>query len=754
MKPIHRAVAAACALTLMPACRSPLALAPRMAIEVADAATIVEALATKANSTWQDAGLTHAPLLARRQARGYRALSTAVAGPAWSCALPTVSTSAPVFRRVRIEARGPEPAAGDCLYVATEAGAGASQVYRVDARDGTILNGAGWDALAGLAAPGTIQRSAVLLSGDNRRLYLLTSGGYFIALDAASGTRLFAQKLSSSGFAGLAPYIDYSNGGGYPALGSDENLYAVAANGSVFHVHVKTDVYTVAAWPAAGGSDVATWSGRPAVDYGEATSVRAFPVVWRSQAFFGTNDGRVVRVDLRGAAPIVTTWRPGAATSALSRGVTAPAAVAFDAAFDVSDVFVPCGDRLAWIDVNAPVVEEAVRVSPPLAVTKTTPVQGDLATYPFAAPVLKGPYDCIDFVSIATKASPAPSRWGNGSGRDGRVFGADGYGSPTDGNGIRGYLQFEVPVGAYGGAIPTGGRVELSAGSLAASTETVKLYRASNFIAGGNSFWTGMNYSPDIDWFNRPGVLSEQVGTFTGMVSASDATTGLPRYGLPIKDLEPVDQPTVDAYAWHTFAMVSGGKQRMGPPTAPESSEAARWFRGVVGDNKTEPKLFVTLDNAALTPTETGLQCQAAVDEWAKKVWVQGSNALFELSYASPQAFTSRSGVTFSLTAAGRALDGATGPTTAGTPRRFVLPRGNVLFTGHRAIVVDSDPLSNRFFLNDFKTPLGSTPDALEYHYAAPSGSAQIGEQMLFDYVAGSAYLTGRDKTLRRVDIR
>ncbi len=756
LRTLHSSIVAACALALVQGCQTPLPIGPlpSFTIQAADAATIVEALATKGNHGWQDAGLTHAPLLARRQAQGYRTLSTPVAGPAWSRALPAVSTSAPVFRRANMRSLGPTPIAGDCLYVATESGAGTPQIFRVDARDGAVMNGAGWDALAGLASPGTIQRSAVLMSGDNRRLYLLTSGGYFISLDAENGSRLYAGKLSTSGFGGLAPFIDYSNGGGYPALGSDENVYAVAADGSMYRVKVKDGVHTATAWPAASGPDAAAWGASAKISYGQATSVRAFPIVWNSQAYFGTLDGRVVRVDLRGATPVVTTWRPAAGTSALSRGVTAPVAVAFDAAFTVSDVFVPCGDRLAWIDVKAPIVEEAVRVSPPLAVTKTTPVQGALATYPYAAPVTKGPYDCIDFVSIAAKSAPAPSRWGNGTGRDGRVFGADGYNTPTDGNDVRGYLQFEIPVGAYGGAIPVGGRIDLSAGNLAASAETVKLYRASNFIAGTNSYWSGMNYAPDIDWFNRPILGSDQIGGFTGMVSPSDATTGLPRYGLPFNNLEPVDQPTIDAYAWHTFAMASAGKQRSGPPSAPESSEAARWFRGVVGVNNAEPKLFVTLDNAALTPTETGLQCQAAVDEWTKRVWVQGSNALFELNYTSPQTFTTREGVSFSLTAAGRALEGAGGPTTAGTPKRYVFPRGNVLFTGTRAVVVDSDPATNRFFLNDFKVPLASSADALEYHYAAPAGSGQIGEQMLFDYHAGSAYMTGRDNTLRRVDIR
>lgn len=729
-------------------------LLPRLVLAAPDRDGALALLASKGNSTWQDAGLTHAPLLARRRATEYRLKSTALAGPQWACAFGAPTTSAPAFRRSSLRYSGPEPATADEVYVATEAAPGGRQIFKVGASDGVVRNGTGWDVLAGLKSPGTFQRTAVGLSADNKRLYLLTSGGFFIVVDADTGERKFVQKLSASGFAGLAPFIDYSNGGGYPRSGSNENVFAVSADGSVYRVNAKDGVYTPTAWPSAGGQDEALWPGRPPIDYGGPTQVGAFPIVWGGQAFFGTLDGRAVRVDLTTDTPSVTTWWPGAETSANNRAITAPAAVAFNDDFAISDVFLPCGDRLAWIDVDAPIAEEAVYVSPPLAVTKTTPVQGRLDAYPYDAPAKKGPYDCLDFASIATNASPAPSRWGNGSGIDGRVFGADGYTSPTDGNNIRGYLQFEVPLGAYGGAVPVGGQIELSAANNPATEEDLALYRASNFMPGTNTYWTGMNFSPDIDYANRPALLSDAIGGYKGPVSASSSSTGLPRYALRFGDLLPVDQATVSGFAWHSFAIVSRGKQRVAPPSAPESSEAARWHRGVIGTNATEPKLFVTLDTAALTPLENGMRCQAAVDEWTKQVWVMGSNAVFELSYASPTAFRSRANVTYSLTAAGRGLDGAPGPSATGSPRRFVFPKGNLLFTGSRLVVADGDPGKNRFFVNDFSTPLTPGAESLDYHYAAPAGSGQVGEQMLFDYRAGSAYMVGRDATLRRVDIR
>ena len=143
-----------------------------------------------------------------------------------------------------------------------------------------------------------------------------------------------------------------------------------------------------------------------------------------------------------------------------------------------------------------------------------------------------------------------------------------------------------------------------------------------------------------------------------------------------------------------------------------------------------------------------------SVDEWGKKVWVVGSNAVFELSYASPTTFRSRASATYSLTAAGRGLEGASGPTQAGSPRRYIFPKGNLLFTGSRLIVADGDPANGRFFINQLSPPLTASADSLTDYYAAPPGSDRVGEQMLFDYAAGSAYMVGRDATVRRVDIR
>ncbi|MFN3432362.1 MAG: hypothetical protein ACK46X_20740 [Candidatus Sericytochromatia bacterium] len=397
---------------------------------------------------------------------------------------------------------------------------------------------------------------------------------------------------------------------------------------------------------------------------------------------------------------------------------------------------------------------EAVIASPPLVLLPGAPAQGTLASAPSGTTVVKGPYNCIDFASVATKGQPAPSRWGNGTGVDGRLFGADGYALPTDGNRIHAYMQFEVPLGDFGGHSPRAARIDLSAANNPAGEEDVRVHRASNFIAGTNAFWTGMNFQPDIDWHNRPGMLSHALGGYRGAVSASDATSGLPRYALRFEDVLPVDRANVDDRAWATFAMVSTGKQRNGPPSAPESSQAAQWHRAVDGDNATEPKLFVTVETGAKCPDGWGVQAQPAVDTLRRKVWVVASNALFELSYADAAQFQAKSAVHYSLTAAGRGLAGSAGPTAAGTPRRFVMPKGNVLFTGQRLVVPDHDPGQNRVFINQFTDAIAGRPDSLAVYQDTGAGTAQVGEQMLWDYMAGSVYLTTRDGRLTRVGLQ
>jgi hypothetical protein len=412
---------------------------------------------------------------------------------------------------------------------------------------------------------------------------------------------------------------------------------------------------------------------------------------------------------------------------------------------------VPCGDRLAWIDTAKTPVEDAVVVSPPLLIDAKTPTQGSLATYAYSSTALKGPYDCLDYISISQNANPTPTRWGGANnGADSRLFGAAGYDTPGDGNQSRGYMQFEIPVDDYAGATPVGARIELSAGLGAPTTENVQLYRASNYQAGTNQYWTGYCYTPDIDRTNRPELLSGVIGQFSGLVTTS-ANNGTPRYSINFADQFPSDQANVGTRAWYSYAIVSAGKQRDASPTA---TAAAQWVKAVVGTNNTEPRLYVTVANGASMPAAQGLRSQPTLDSAGRKVWVAGANALFELDYATSASFQAKASTLYNLTAAGRGTGGAPGPTTTAVPKTYLMPKANVLYTGALVIEAHTDPTNNLIFMNDYAPPLAAATDKLGFTYDAGAGSVQVGEQMLWDFAGGSANMTTRNNRLVRVDIQ
>lgn len=733
---------------LTTSCQAPLATGPAVSPAaphmVLNATAAVEAMATKPNSNWQDAGVTYEPLMARRAAGQYRVAAAGLATSLWDVTLPARSSSAPAYRHKNLSYHGPDPAQGEVVYVAAETTTGTPQIYRITASNAQILDQ--WDVLSGLTAPGTFQETAVLLSGDNRRLYLLTSGGYFLMLDAETGERLFARKLSASGFARTRPYIDYANGGGWPNIGANEDVYAVSNDGSLFRVNVLNGTPTVASWPAAGGQDAALWPGAAAIAYEGAESVQAAPVVWRGQAFFGTMNGDFHRVDVQSGSPSLTTWRPGALTSARHRAITAPPAIEFEGNMVVSHVFVACGDRLAWIDPKL-AAGDAVVVSPPLVLDNASKTHGRLSDFTYASTVTQGPYDSIDYASISSQANPAPTRWGDGTGDDAYLYGAEGYTSATDGNISHGYMQFIIPQDDFAGATPVKGRIDLSSVKSPATKEVIDLSLASNFQKASDYPWSGLNYWPDIDWHNRPDLLSWPTRVDLGTISAADRDSGMPRYSLNFADPMPADQPNIQygSEAWWTYAMTSVGKKRGGTGT----NNATQWYPVEPGDDNAEPKLFMTLTTTK-TPIDRGLRSQPSINAWTRRVAVMGSNAIFELPFDDKRNFQRKSDIRFNMTASGRGTDGAGGPVRAG---EYVLPKTNVLFTGARLVVADYDPAGDRFFLNQFKAGLDPASDVLEYQHDAGPGSGEIGEAMLFDYASGSAYATTRDNRLVRIDI-
>lgn len=380
-----------------------------------DVAAVVDAMASKQNTNWQDAMFRYPPLLAAKRQQRRPAYQLQAPSVAWDFSPGPAISCTPAYARANAYATGPSPAADDLLYVASNTGV----LYKLNPTTKAIIS-----SISGLPA---MANSAVVLNGANRHVYLLSTTGFFTVVDVWTMTAIYSQKISQSGFNGTAPFVDYSNGGGFP-VGYDESVYALALDGSLYRLRVQTNLSTsvrtvsVNAYPASGGTDIGSpqpsWASNQSIPYGAAVTIGAgaHPVVWQGRAYVGTTGARIYKVDLT-AAPAVTGWSLGPYSSAQGAGkaITAPVAVDFDGSFAVSDLFVAVGDRLIWLDPRS--ASNLPIASPSLVLDKAPPAVADradiLANFPYTTASTS--YTAFDWAAIHNASAPTPTRWGSGS---------------------------------------------------------------------------------------------------------------------------------------------------------------------------------------------------------------------------------------------------------------------------------------------------------------------------------------------------
>ncbi|HEY9724259.1 MAG TPA: PQQ-binding-like beta-propeller repeat protein [Oscillatoriaceae cyanobacterium] len=396
-----------------------------------DAVHALDALGDRPNDLWQD-NLFNLPAVNVRRAARYH-VQTVTAANSWTspATLPAVSTNGAAYAHDN-SSGGNQPAHPDeIVYTVCDDAAGT--VVRLQATTGTPV-GTNFQALTGLVGAGIITHSAVGLSGNNDVLYLLSSGGYFVMLDAKTGTRLAAIRLSVSGFTHVAPFVDYSNGGGVGGTYNDENLYALATDGSLYRVEMLNGTVKVRGWRASGGTDalglaagLGTTSGTWPISnagisagliYGTVPSplVASPPIVWNGVAYFGGMNGKLYRVDTNtGTLNSITVS---------SYPITTTPAADFSSDFSrITDVFVPGGDRLHWIDASNATSLSRKAISPPL-VLNTKPASGSsgasgkLSSYTYGGATSPLSFTATDWVAAATSSIPSnegPTRWGGGT---------------------------------------------------------------------------------------------------------------------------------------------------------------------------------------------------------------------------------------------------------------------------------------------------------------------------------------------------
>lgn len=372
-----------------------------------DPSTLLQDLSQKTSISWEDGVLSSVTLQDARRARAYHTTAIGSGTLAWAKGMGAATSSAPAYMLANVYATGPNPSATDRLFAVTDTGT----LEEFDPTSGTLL--------ASKSGLGSFSKSALMISADNTRVYLLTTTGNLVIVDVKTLNVLYNQKISQSGFSAEAPFVDYgaTTVGSGGVFGANENLYLLSNDGSLYRVNVHgSSVLSIYAYPASNGTDVAnpqsSWTTTHAIPYGVSVTAGDFPIVWDSKAYFGTTSGTFYKVDMTNAsAPAVTSWNLAPYTSSTGSGVaiTAPSAIDLSSStWDVNAIFVPCGDRVDWIDP----VANTVTASPSLTLDHIpNPVAGPLSGYTPSATSVKS-YTASDWVSIKTNSLPSPTRWG------------------------------------------------------------------------------------------------------------------------------------------------------------------------------------------------------------------------------------------------------------------------------------------------------------------------------------------------------
>lgn len=305
------------------------------------------------------------------------------------------------------------------------------------------------------------------------------------------------------------------------------------------------------------------------------------------------------------------------------------------------------------------------------------------------------------------------------------IFASTSYGTTGDGNDSYGYMLFKIAKNAFSNFPVLSCQLLLTANSTPVSPENIDFFSASAYQGGGSTtLWAGYAGTPNVDYNNRPSVV--------GPVALSSSLPVLAgtQYSFSVPAVADQLNTSDTTNARWAFALQSQGDVLQ---------SAAHWYSKLSATKAAQdPTLQVTLDSGASFPTTSGIQSQPYVDQNSKRVWIDSCNALFQLDYSSVANFESATSTLYNMTQGGRTP--GTGPITSG--KNYIFPAGNVLWTGSRAVCLDTNATGNTIDLNDFATPLTGATDKLGYYLNTAPGNVGISEQMLWDYVGGDVYLT------------
>ncbi|MFN3430814.1 MAG: hypothetical protein ACK46X_12760 [Candidatus Sericytochromatia bacterium] len=560
-----------------------------------------------------------------------------------------------------------------------------------------------------LSATDTFPNTALTLSNDGQRAYVVSAQGNLFAVNLATGALLPGMPYAlgaPNGAIGFfpPPFID--------ALasrpdGQAETLYALNHTGSLHRFHVSALHGQAASISHVQAYALPTDNTAPYTELFRSAPVviggRAVACTWRRHSTNTFNDnGSLIYFDTGVRAP-QTTASAGALIRkvSLSNPVWAPPALEFDNNLVPTLAFFPMRTSVAMVDLSTGSVAQSVS----LVVDKATPTSGSLDGYNYNT----------GGVTTLTKNAVAAATVTQTNTRDtANVYGARHLADGDD-NRAYGYVKFNVGLADL-----------LSGGMLRVITDAqVRMRSNSNSNQGG-----GQNYAPlrgfrvsdnlsggggwnngNITFATRPtfedgAVLDTTLANLAAhsdvelLPNANNSYTSGANYQWPAKGkvMLPGD---------HSFGFVHTELKRDAGPG---------FFAAIIDlllgriaprfDAGTSPQLVLTLSAAGMV--EPTLSNPVTIDSLNQQVFALNSNALFKVSYAGG-AFTDRQAsledpakTFFALTELGRTPLASPLFSPSVGVFRFITNVAAPLFDGSYVYVQDNHPVYLRTAISRF----------------------------------------------------
>lgn len=623
-----------------------------------------------------------------------------------------------------------------------------------------------------ISSTDTFVKTALTVSNDGLRVYVVSQQGRFYAFDTQTGANISGSPFAMGGTNGNVPNSSMAFIDPFASRddGQIETVYAVTHTGTLNRFTVNALKTTPATAPTLTHTQAYALPTDNTAPYTEL--FRSSPVAIGGKIVLGTwrrhstdptlDNGRVLYYDtgLAGIPTSATQTTTGSLIRAVGMAspIWAAPAVEFNNSFVPVYAFAPTGYVVSMVDLATGDQAQSV----PLLVNQTTPTSGSLANYNYGTSgVVTVTKNAVSGggVSIADDTSltlPLSGKWLD----NGKFYAAKRYDGDVA-TPIWAYTRFEVTnadvtvSGAQRAIIDAKVQlkcIESSNANGASNPAPLRSFRVSNHLAGTSTLWDETNITPT----NRPAF--EDAASFThSTLKAHESVELLPNAGNSFTKNS--------NYNWSAKGLVTApgqfysfGFAHDDLPYVNTASNNGQPFKASTPqfDGGTNPRLILTLSGQGLE-TST-MSTPVTIDSLNKRIYAVNTNALYSMSYASATydglaepfvseslserktSFSDVNATYFSLTALGR--NTSAGPVSNSV---YVANMTAPLFTGTNIYVQDHHGGANATTVNRFTPGLPATL-AESFSLTGASADAKRGTPyMSYDYVGSKLYLGSYD---------